>query len=127
MRARPFLKQYARMSLNLGETLTGLLCKQEGLTFDRLRAHMKGGFDSTWRVILDHYDSPDLGLSKRLSFFNEVAELVGLDDFMEMERRLNRLRWKLIESCTGVEVFSIDMVLAWFLKLRILERKGLLE
>ena len=120
----PFLQQYARMSLNLGETVAGLLCKQEGLSFEAFRNHMKGGFDSTWRVILQHYDAPDLGLSKRLAFFGEVAELLTLDDFPEMERRLNRVRWKLIDSCAGPDIFCVDTVLAWFLKLRILEREA---
>lgn len=119
-----FLKEWARQSLNLEELIAAQLCRQEEMSKDAFLTQMEGGFDSTWRMAVSHYDDPDLGLSKRLNFHQQVVEALRLEDFVEMEERLESLRWRMIEACMGLDGFSVDAVLAYYLKLRILERRA---
>jgi len=119
-----FLKKWARESLNLAELIAALLCRQEEMNKDAFLTQMEGGFDSTWRMAVSHYEDPDLGLSKRLNFYQHVVEALRLEDFVEMERRLEALRWRTINTCLGLNTFSVEAVLAYYLKLRILERRA---
>ncbi len=118
-----FLKNWSRESLNLEELIAALLCRAEGMTQTDFLIQMEGGFDSTWKMSISHYEDPDMGLSKRLNYYQYVAEALRMEDFEAMERRLDSLRWRMIEACLGLETFSNDVVLAYYLKLRILERR----
>lgn len=120
----PFLREWTRFSLNLDEVTAGLLCKMEGMSADDFLRHMEGGFDSSWRVMVAHYDDADLGVGKRFAWYSQVKEALSLDDPEEMEKRLNRIRWKAIDACLGTDLFSMDTVLAYYFRLRILEREA---
>jgi len=117
-----FMRDYVRMWLNLEEMIAGCLCKQEGMDHAAFMLHMEGGFDSTWKVMVQSWDQADLGLSSRLRNFDYVRETLQMDDLLEMERRFDELRWKLIDRCLGPDPFSIDQVLAYFFRLRLVER-----
>ncbi len=119
-----FLRAWARADLNLTEAIAGLLCKQAGMSAESFMIHMEGGFDSSWRVIVKHYESDGIGLANRFSWYETLAEALQLEDFGEMERQVNRIRWQVIEACSGIDLFSVDTVLAYYFKLRIAEREG---
>ena len=118
----PFMQDYIRMWLNLEEMIAGCLCKQEGMERAAFMTHMEGGFDSTWKVMVQSYDQPDLGLGNRLRNFAYVREICQMEDVAEMERRFDQLRWSLIDRCLGPGSFTIDEVLAYFFRLRLVER-----
>jgi len=118
----PFMREYIRMWLNLEEMIAGCLCKQENMERAAFMSHMEGGFDSTWKVMVQSYDQPDLGLGNRLRNFNYVREICQLADVAEMERRFDQLRWALIERCLGPDPFTVDQVLAYFFRLRLVTR-----
>lgn len=120
----PFLKEWARFSVDLKETLTGLLSARAGLQRAQSLEKMEGRFDSTSSIIVTRYDVPDLGISQRFSWYPRVQAALELDDLMAMERELDRLHWETIEALKGTDLFTIDYVLATYLQLRILVREA---
>jgi len=119
-----FLRDYARQNLNLEEMIAALICRQQDLDHSAFVAQMEGGFDSTWKMIMTRLDEPDMGISRRYSGYHHLRETLELEDFVQMEKRLNRLRWQIIDRCLSTELFSIDAVLAFYFRLRIIERES---
>lgn len=119
-----FLKGYARFSVDLKETLTALLAVRESMPRAQFLKQMEGHFDSTAEVLVKRFDGGDLGIEKRHAWFPAVKAALGMDDLVEMEKALNRLRWDEYQRLQGLELFSIDTVLMIYFQLRILEREA---
>ena len=52
----------------------------------------------------------------------EVVEIADIKDLMEREKHIDALRWQWLEDRTLFEVFTIEAVLAYYLKATILHR-----
>jgi hypothetical protein len=65
--------------------------------------------------------APDFGLAERLPWIERVLHLPE-GDFVERERRLDLLRWDMLDELTTFSYFRIETLLAFYLRLRIVER-----
>lgn len=119
-----FLKNWARLSLNLEEALCGLTCKAMNVSKESFLKQLDGNFDSTAKTIAKNYNQQDLGLSNRHSWFNEVKNLIFDKNFKKSEIALNSIKWDLIAALESIEVFSADALFAYYLKLKIIEREA---
>jgi hypothetical protein len=119
-----FLKSYAEFSVDLKETLTTLIAAREDMSKAQFLKQMEGHFDSAAQVLVSHYEQSELGVEGRFPWFPRVKAALEMDDLVEMERSLNRLRWEQFERMKGAELFSIDNVLGSYFQLRILEREA---
>jgi hypothetical protein len=120
----PFLRGYAEFMVDLKETLTALVSERQHLTKAEFVRQMEGHFDSTSQILLSHFDAKDFGIEQRFPWFPRVKAALELDDFVEMERALDRLRWEKFEELKGTEQFSVNFVLGAYFQLRILEREA---
>jgi len=63
----------------------------------------------------------DFGLSEQLPWIERVLQL-PVDDFIERERRIDLLRWDLLDELTTFTYFQIETLLAFCLRIMIVER-----
>lgn len=119
-----FLQAFARFNVNLEETLTALIARRERMSKEQFLAQMEGHFDSTAEALIRHAGSEELGVEKRHRWFSRVKAALELDDLVEMERALNRLRWEEYEALRGFDPFSLDALFVFYFQLRILEREA---
>jgi hypothetical protein len=65
--------------------------------------------------------APDFGLSEQLPWIERLLQL-PVDDFIERERRIDQLRWDMLDELTTFSYFQIETLLAFCLRLMIVER-----
>lgn len=119
-----FLRRWANFRVDVGEVLTALLCRAEGMGREAFLVQMEGSFDASAPVIMRHWDEPDLGLGGRFAWLPKVAAAVELDDLLEMSRALDGVLWAKLEELSTEPLFSVETLLAYYLKLRIVEREA---
>jgi len=65
--------------------------------------------------------APDFGLAERLPWVEKLLQLPD-DDFIERERRIDQLRWDMLDELTTFAYFQIETLLAFCLRLMSVER-----
>ena len=65
--------------------------------------------------------APDFGLSEQLPWIDRLLQL-PVDDYIERERRIDQLRWDMLDELTIFSYFQIETLLAFCLRLMIVER-----
>ena len=64
----------------------------------------------------------DFGLTTELDYFDQLLKISETDDLVDREKRLDQLRWKLMEDKTFFDYFSIERLYVFLLQLEIIER-----
>lgn len=119
-----FLRSWVNFRVDVGEVVTAVLCRQEGLSRDDFLVHMQGHFDSSAPRIIANWDDPMLGLENRFSWISRVLDAIADPDLLAMSRALDDVLWERIEALAPTETFCIETVLALYLQLRICERQA---
>lgn len=65
--------------------------------------------------------APDFGLAEQLPWIEQVLQL-PVDDFIQRERSIDQLRWGMLDELTTFSYFQIETLLAFCLRLMIVER-----
>jgi hypothetical protein len=118
------LKRWAHFSVDLYEIVTGLLADAEKMSEEQFKAQMEGHFDAASEAMIRAFHTPQLGVERRYPFFPRVDAALRMDDFLQMERELDRLRWERLEEVRPSDPFTIEHVLVFYFQLRILERQS---
>lgn len=118
------MRTYARFHVNLEEALTALRCRYDDLSRADFLEQMSGHFDSSARVITDRYEQADFGLSQRFAWWPRVTAAFNEQDRVAAERAIHQLRFDALEQLKGIASFSIDVVLATYFQLRLVERQS---
>lgn len=119
-----FLRRWAEFRVDIGEVLTALLCRAEGMSREAFLVQMEGSFAPSAAVIMRRWEEPDLGLGGRFPWLTRVIAAVALDDLQAMSRELDSLLWERIEELSTPGLFEVETLLAYYLKLRIVEREA---
>jgi hypothetical protein len=119
-----FLRSWASFRVDIGEVITAVLCRQEGMTRDDFLVQMQGSFDSSAPRIIANWEEPGLGLGTRFPWLPRVLAALEDDDLLAMSRALDDVLWERIEALTPTDTFRIETVLALYLHLRICERQA---
>jgi len=117
-----FLYTWAKYSMNLEEVLIGLMCKNNNLTRDDAQDNFLKPLSEVSKTILKNYDTHDLGLNKRFKWFEKLNNTTKTLPLVEIEKSIDFIRLKLIDSLKSLDVFHTDYLLAYYLELTILER-----
>ncbi len=119
-----FVRDYASFHVDVEEASTALCCQRGQLSRTEFLKQMGGHFDLSSRVIVDHYEQADLGIGQRFVWWPRLVAAVDDEDRVEGERAINRLRFEAVERSKGIATFSIDVVLASYFQLRLIEREA---
>ena len=119
-----FLRGWANFRVDIGEVVTAVLCRLEGMSRDLFMEQMQGSFDASAPLIVRHWDDPNLGLGQRFPWLPEVLTALADDDLVAMSRKLDDIAWRQIDVLRPQVTFCVETVMATYLQLRIAEREA---
>ena len=112
-----FVRKYAEFSLNIKNLITALNCRKYHLDIEK---EVIG--DSFFTKQLKTSRAKDFELSDDYPYVDRVLSLFEKDNTAEREYRIDMLYWEFLEEMTSHKYFTFDNVIAFTLKLMILER-----
>lgn len=117
-----FLTQYADFEQQSRNVLTALA----GRKFDISVANSLVG-DHDMVEALKKSRARDFGLSGEIGHLDQLLQIFEMTNLQEREMRLDILRWNFYEEVTFFHYFSVEKILAFVLKLFIVERWSALD
>ena len=119
----PFLREWAHFRVDLEEVKTALLCRQLGWSKERFLQQMQGSFDASAPLIIRNWEEPRLGLGNRFAWLTAVVDALAEPDILTGERAIIDVQWRKIGELPVPDLFSAETVMAFYLRLRLLERE----
>ncbi len=112
-----FLNDWFAFDKNLTNLLIGLNCRE----FERNPGNEIIGEDFVAEAIKNS-TSKDFGLSSELNYLPQVLSIVDKDNLLNREKELDQLKWNYLENLTLLHYFSVEVVLAYTIKLQMVYR-----
>ena len=113
----PFVAAWFELNLNINNILAALVCRKYKL--DRAN-YIVGSTGVAEKLRTSNARDFDLGDS--LEYLPSVMRIAEEPDMLQRERRIDLLKWEWLDLQTFVRIFDVDSVLAYLLKLQIMER-----
>jgi hypothetical protein len=117
-----FLKQWFEFNLNIKNILTGINCRRFNFSPEK---HIIGDNFISNSILKNA--SKDFGLDVDFPVVLDLISISEKENLLARERDLDMLRWKKIDEITLFDYFTIDVVLAFTIKLDIAYRWLLLD
>jgi hypothetical protein len=118
----PFVAAWFELNLNINNILAALVCRKYKL--DRAN-YIVGSTDTAGKLRTSNARDFDLGDS--LEYLPAVMRIAEEPDMLQRERRTDLLKWEWLDLQTLVRIFDVDSLLAYLLKLQIMERWAALD
>lgn len=112
-----FLKQWFIFNRDLKNIVLAYNCRKHNLEVEN---QLIGDNDVTMAIKTS--SAKDFGLSVDLPIVNDIINLVESDNLMTREKGLDQLKWDKVEEITLFDYFTIDVILAYTIKLDIAYR-----
>ncbi|MDR0537630.1 MAG: DUF2764 domain-containing protein [Tannerellaceae bacterium] len=117
-----FVSAWFTLNLDINNILTAMTCRKYKLE----RANFIIGNTETAEKLRTS-NARDFDLGDTLELLPAVMKISDEPDLYLRERRKDRLRWDWLEEQTFACIFDVESVLAYFLKLEIMERWNSLD
>ncbi len=112
-----FLSAWYEFNLNINNILTATACRKHG--FDQ-RQLVIGSNEIA--IAIKNSNARDFGLAGIFYQLDVVLRIAEENDLLEREKKIDALKWTWLEENTFFSYFSIEKVLAYVLKIEMLER-----
>lgn len=112
-----FLSSWFEYNLNINNILLATACRKHG--FDQRKLVI--GNNEVAQTIKSS-NARDFGLSGLFSQLEIVIRIAEENDLLEREKKIDALKWAWLEENTFFNYFSIEKILAYVLKIEMLER-----
>jgi hypothetical protein len=112
-----FLRSWFTFNRNLNNMLTALVCRKYDIPYENQII----GTDETSEAIRRSH-ARDFGLSSEYAWIEELLNIVKGDDLQEREKAIDQMKWSFLDEITFFEYFTIDRILAFVIKLGMVER-----
>ncbi|MBQ8760513.1 MAG: DUF2764 family protein [Bacteroidales bacterium] len=112
-----FVKRYAEFSLNIKNLITALNCRKYHLDIEK-----EVICDTAFTQQLKSSRAKDFELSDDYPYVDKILNLFDKGNAAEREYKIDMLYWEFLDEMTENKYFTFDNVLAFTLKLMILER-----
>ncbi|HOJ66090.1 MAG TPA: DUF2764 family protein [Paludibacteraceae bacterium] len=112
-----FLKSWFEFSLNINNLLTAIACRKYGLN-----PHNYVVGSNTIAQQLRTSNARDYGLTGTFEYLEQVLQIAEEPDLMEREKKIDLLKWQWMDEHTFFYYFSIEKILAYILKMQMIER-----
>lgn len=114
---RPFLNAWAAFERNLRNLLSALQLRTHALNDnDQIRG------DNWIADNLRRNTARDFGIGREFEYTEQVLHLHAMHNLTAREKALDQLRWDFIDEQNTFAYFSIDRLIGFVLKLRMLQR-----
>lgn len=112
-----FLSNWFEFNLNLNNILTAVACRKHGFDLKNLIV----GSNEIANTIKAS-NARDFGLTGIFDQLDVVLRIAEEADLLEREKKIDALKWAWLEENTFFSYFSIEKVLAYVLKIEMIER-----
>lgn len=112
-----FLSAWYEFNLNINNILTATACRKHG--FDQRQMVIGSNEIAT---AIKNSNARDFGLAGIFDHLDVVLRIAEENDLLEREKKIDALKWTWLEENTFFNYFSIEKVLAYVLKIEMLER-----
>lgn len=117
-----FLREWFTFEMNLKNIITGIVANTYSLDVNK---ELIGDNDITEAI--KSVKAKDFGLSRDYDFAERILNLFENTAILEREKSIDLIKWETLDQMTTFFYFSIENVLAYLLKIGILERWKLLD
>lgn len=117
-----FVRNWFAYSLNVNNLLTAIACRKHG--FDT-KPYIIGNNEVAKNLRLSN--ARDFGLAGIFSDFDLVFRISEESNLIEREKKIDALKWTWLDENTFFNYFSIEKILAFVLKVEMVERWKLLS
>lgn len=112
-----FINNWFSFLRDFNNILTALNCRKQGLD---IAPQMVGSDDLVETLIRSQ--APDFGIKKEIDYLENLIQIAELSDIIERERRLDLLKWDMADEITTFDYFTIEVILAFYIKASIVYR-----
>ncbi|MFN2394349.1 MAG: DUF2764 family protein [Bacteroidales bacterium] len=112
-----FLREWYRFNRDLNNLLTALVCRRYDIPYEN---QIIGWDDISETIRKSH--ARDFGLTAEISYMDDLLNIAKDDDVQQREKAIDQLRWNYLDDVTFFEYFTIDKIIAFTLKLGMVER-----
>jgi hypothetical protein len=112
---------YERM-LHVTNILTALIARKNGWG---VSDYIQG--DNEVNEMIRENNTHDFGLRNEYDYMVDLLKIVDVEDPVEKERKLDALKWMWLDEIEEKDIFSIEAVFVYLVKLEILERWSVLD
>ncbi len=112
-----FVKNYFEFNLNLQNVLSALAARKHGIDVSKV---VVGNTEVAENI--KSSTSKDFGIAAMFPYLEETLRIEEGKNSLEKEQKIDALRWKWLEDQTVFHYFSKERILAYMLKLEMVER-----
>jgi hypothetical protein len=112
-----FLRDWFTFDLNLKNILLVISARKNDLPFEN---QVIG--NNHVAEIIRKSNARDLGLSAEWPWIEKVVQIMETDDILAREKAIDLLRWSYLDELNTFNYFSVEVLMAYYLKLGIIER-----
>lgn len=117
-----FMKDWFEFNLNLNNLLTAIFCRKHTIQAEKL---IIGENEISKTLKTSH--ARDFGIGNLFEYADEVFKIAEERDLLEREKKIDALKWFWLEENTFFHYFSIEKILAYTLKVEMLQRWNMLS
>ncbi|MBW6489711.1 MAG: DUF2764 domain-containing protein [Lentimicrobium sp.] len=112
-----FLREWFTFELNLRNVMLVLSAKNHGMPYDNQIINV-----NEISAIIRRTNARDLGLSSDWSWIEKVMQISETSELLAREKATDTLRWNFLDEINTFNFFSIEVLMAFYIKLGIIER-----
>lgn len=117
-----FVRTWFEFNLNLNNLLTAIFCRKHNINPDKLIVGQ-----TEIAKILKTSHARDYGIGNLFDYTEEVIKLAEEIDLLDREKKIDALKWNWLAEQTFFNYFTIEKVLAYALRVAMLERWKMLS
>jgi len=114
----PFLRNWFNFEFMIFTVMAAINSRKHGLSTENQIVDI----DDELIQSIAKSSAKDFGLSLDYPIVQSILNIYDIDNILKREEALDRLRWDWIDEQTTFEYFSLDVIMAMLLKLRIIDR-----
>ncbi|MBK6963518.1 MAG: DUF2764 family protein [Bacteroidales bacterium] len=112
-----FLREWFNFELNLKNVMLVLTARKNGIPYE----HQVIGNNPVAEIIRKS-NARDLGLSAEWPWIEKVLQIVESEDILAREKAIDLLRWNYLDELNTFNYFTVEVLMAYYIKLGIIER-----
>jgi len=112
-----FMRSWFGFELNLRNVLLVLSAKKNGLPYENQVIAANSLADSMRRS-----SARDLGLASEWPWIDRLLQIIEIPDLLQREKAIDMLRWNFLDEQNTFNYFTVEVLIAFYIKLGIIER-----
>ncbi len=112
-----FVREYFGLELNIKNIFSALNCRKYGMQTEKEIIDINNVSEAILKS-----SSRDFGLSGEFEAVEQLLNIFEIGDMMKREKAIDLLKWEWLETATFFNYFSIEKLIAYYIKLKMIER-----